>query len=286
MTGPSARPGSNRAGVREICERSKPSLSSASDVIGCTSCEEPVSTASEVTASASMPLSRKLPIDSAPVRFDSPSPPAATNEIVVAEGRHRPVRECLIKLDLHRGIGDVVLAADHMGDCEIDVVDDRRQRVEILRPPAPGPDRRARRNRYGCRRGRCRASAPSRASARNANAAAGPPLRAVPDPAGSAFWRRDRRSAVARAIVAGAGASPALPAVSYRGRGGRSPSAARRPRRRVPRAPTVAPSRRAGHRAIRDRPRWLARIPHASARDRCRRSATRVRHRASARKRS
>ena len=35
------------------------------------------------------------------------------------------------QLDLRRGVRDVILAADHMGDAEIDVVDDARQRIEI-----------------------------------------------------------------------------------------------------------------------------------------------------------
>ena len=34
-------------------------------------------------------------------------------------------------LHLHRRVGDVVLAADHVGDAERRVVDDGRQRVEI-----------------------------------------------------------------------------------------------------------------------------------------------------------
>ena len=34
-------------------------------------------------------------------------------------------------LDLHRGVGDVVFAADDMGDAEVDVVDHRGQRVEV-----------------------------------------------------------------------------------------------------------------------------------------------------------
>ena len=40
-------------------------------------------------------------------------------------------RERLEQLDLHRGVDDMVLAADDVGDFEIDVVDDRWQRVEI-----------------------------------------------------------------------------------------------------------------------------------------------------------
>ena len=34
-------------------------------------------------------------------------------------------------LDLHGGVDHMVFAADHMGDAEINVVDDRWQRVEI-----------------------------------------------------------------------------------------------------------------------------------------------------------
>ena len=44
-------------------------------------------------------------------------------------GRCRAER--LEELDLRRGVGDMVLAADNMGDAEIDVVDHARQRVEI-----------------------------------------------------------------------------------------------------------------------------------------------------------
>ena len=51
-------------------------------------------------------------------------------QIVVAEGR-RLGAERLEQRDLHAGIGDMVVAADDMGDAQVDVVDDRRQRVEI-----------------------------------------------------------------------------------------------------------------------------------------------------------
>ena len=47
-------------------------------------------------------------------------------QIVVAEDG-RGARQRLENLDLHRGIGDVILAADDMGDAEVDVVDDRGQ---------------------------------------------------------------------------------------------------------------------------------------------------------------
>ncbi len=46
------------------------------------------------------------------------------------EGRRRRA-ERLEELDLRRGIGDMVLAANDMGDAEIDVVDHARQGVEI-----------------------------------------------------------------------------------------------------------------------------------------------------------
>ena len=48
----------------------------------------------------------------------------------MAEGRRRRP-ERLEQLDLRRGIGDMILAANDMGDAEIDIVDDGRQRVEI-----------------------------------------------------------------------------------------------------------------------------------------------------------
>ena len=51
-------------------------------------------------------------------------------EVVVAEAR-RCARERLENLDLHGGIGDVILAANDMRHAEIDVVDHRGQRVEI-----------------------------------------------------------------------------------------------------------------------------------------------------------
>ena len=48
----------------------------------------------------------------------------------MAEAR-RLDAERLEELDLRRGIGDVILAAHHMRDAEVDVVDDARQRIEI-----------------------------------------------------------------------------------------------------------------------------------------------------------
>ena len=51
-------------------------------------------------------------------------------QIVVAEGR-RLGAERLEQRDLHAGIGDMIVAADDMRDAELDVVDHRRQRVEI-----------------------------------------------------------------------------------------------------------------------------------------------------------
>src|SRR4029078_6401530 len=42
-----------------------------------------------------------------------------------------PAAQCLEKLDLDSGIDDMILAADHMGDIEIDIVDDRPPRVKI-----------------------------------------------------------------------------------------------------------------------------------------------------------
>ena len=54
----------------------------------------------------------------------------ADQQIVMAEGRRLGAQR-LEQLDLRRGIGDVILAADHMGDAEVDVVDHARQRVEI-----------------------------------------------------------------------------------------------------------------------------------------------------------
>ena len=50
-------------------------------------------------------------------------------EIVVGEARHGAA-ERLRQLDLHRGVGDMVLPADHVGDPEVEVIDDRGQRVE------------------------------------------------------------------------------------------------------------------------------------------------------------
>src|SRR4029078_12231424 len=43
----------------------------------------------------------------------------------------RLAAERLEELDLHGGIDDMILAADHMGDAEVDIIDDRRQGVEI-----------------------------------------------------------------------------------------------------------------------------------------------------------
>ncbi len=51
-------------------------------------------------------------------------------EIVVRELRDRAAQS-LDDLDLGAGIGDVVLAADDVGDAQVDVVDDRGERIEI-----------------------------------------------------------------------------------------------------------------------------------------------------------
>ena len=48
----------------------------------------------------------------------------------MAEGGRRGAQR-LEQLDLRRGVGHMVLAADDMGDAEVDVVDHARQRVEI-----------------------------------------------------------------------------------------------------------------------------------------------------------
>ena len=48
----------------------------------------------------------------------------------MAEARRR-AGERLENLDLHRSVGDVILATDDMRHAEIDVVDHRGQRVEI-----------------------------------------------------------------------------------------------------------------------------------------------------------
>ncbi len=69
----------------------------------------------------------------------------ADEQAVMAESGRRGV-ERLEELDLRRGIGDVVLAPDHMGDAEIDVVGDARQRVEV---GPVGPDQNRVRQRGG-----------------------------------------------------------------------------------------------------------------------------------------
>ena len=46
------------------------------------------------------------------------------------DGRLPLGRQRREQLQLHRGIGDVILAANNMGDREIDVVDDRGQRIK------------------------------------------------------------------------------------------------------------------------------------------------------------
>ena len=65
-----------------------------------------------------------------PVALRQRLPVGADQQTVMAEGGRRGA-ERLEQLDLRRGVGDVVLAADDMGDAEIDVVDHARQRVEI-----------------------------------------------------------------------------------------------------------------------------------------------------------
>ncbi len=64
------------------------------------------------------------------MRLLSPSPSAPVSRLWCAKVRHRAAQR-LEDLDLRAGVGDVVLAADHMGDAEVDVVDHRGQRVEI-----------------------------------------------------------------------------------------------------------------------------------------------------------
>src|ERR1700674_4880214 len=49
---------------------------------------------------------------------------------MMAEDRGRG-GERLEQLNLRRGVDDMVLAANDVGDAEIDVVDDARQRIEI-----------------------------------------------------------------------------------------------------------------------------------------------------------
>ena len=67
--------------------------------------------------------------DSEPRRLDSASPPAPTSSGKCAKcGTARAQR--LEDLDLRRGVGDVILAADDVGDGEVDIVDHRRQGVE------------------------------------------------------------------------------------------------------------------------------------------------------------
>ena len=74
--------------------------------------------------------SRSSRSDSEPSRLDRPPPGASTSSGKCAKaGTARAQR--LEDLDLRAGVGDVVLAADHVGDAEVDVVDHRGQRVEI-----------------------------------------------------------------------------------------------------------------------------------------------------------
>ena len=70
------------------------------------------------------------PMDSEPRRFDSPAPSAPDQKAVMGIGRNGAAQRPG-DFDLHRRIHHMVLAADHMGDAELDVIDDRRQRVEI-----------------------------------------------------------------------------------------------------------------------------------------------------------
>ena len=54
----------------------------------------------------------------------------------MAKSRNRATQR-LENLDLHRRIGDVVFAPDHIGHSELDVVDDRGERIEIAAVLAP-----------------------------------------------------------------------------------------------------------------------------------------------------
>ena len=104
--------------------------SSSRIATGRTASAEPTSTARDATASGLEPrLAQALQGEMAEA-LRQPLPARGGEQVVVREDRRR-APEGLEDLDLHRRVGDVVLAADHVGDAEVDVVDDRGQRVEV-----------------------------------------------------------------------------------------------------------------------------------------------------------
>ena len=76
----------------------------------------------------SIPCSRKLRRLKAPSRLEKPRPSASPISGRCANRRRRPVQR-REDGELERGVGDVVLAADDVGDAEIRVVDRRGEQV-------------------------------------------------------------------------------------------------------------------------------------------------------------
>ena len=119
-----------RAAARPTRAKSTVATRASSDVTGSTGSAVPSRASRAEIASASMPRSRSSPTDSEPVRLLRPPPAASTSSGRWAKTGTRGV-ERPEHLDLRAAVGDVILAADDMGDGEGDVVDHRGEAVEI-----------------------------------------------------------------------------------------------------------------------------------------------------------
>ncbi len=95
----------------------------------------PVSTAMMATAIGAVAGLAQLGQRQRAEALGQPLAFGAGEEVVVGEGRDRAAQR-LEDLDLRAGIGDVVLAADHVGDAQVDIVDHRGQRCRDRLPSA------------------------------------------------------------------------------------------------------------------------------------------------------
>ncbi len=127
---------SNRAAARDRCSRSTSSASSSSDAIGRDGLGRPDEDRQRRHRQRLDPLLAKRGDRQRARALRQPLPARIGQQIVMPEAR-RGARERLEYLDLHRGVGDVVLAANDVSHSELDIVDHRRERVEIAPVLAP-----------------------------------------------------------------------------------------------------------------------------------------------------
>ena len=197
----------------------------------------------------------------------------AGQQVVVRKERHRAAQR-LDDLDLRAGVADVVLAADHVGDAEVDVVDHRGQRVEVGAVLAD-QHRVGHRGRVdGLRpldqivevhRPAIELEAPMRLPALGLEPRASAPR--------SARARRGRRSAACPSRAPACACGRVRSRSRRPGRAAPRRSAGRAPHRRARCGRTAGPSSRARCRASRGPRRSPVRTPRSSARGRCRRAA-------------